>query len=97
MMLYPDCSHVICARCQHEQPSVPNVDGSPGCCVKKCFNESLIDRVPNATYRKEALYRSNPFTAITYNLTDLSEVIYGSKANSEANIIYRILHSVGYC
>ncbi|EYB91030.1 hypothetical protein Y032_0211g2198 [Ancylostoma ceylanicum] len=67
MMKYPDCSHVICAQCRYEQVSVPNADGTPGCCVEKCYRESLINRVPNAEYRQVASEKSNPFMGVTYS------------------------------
>ncbi|VDO91281.1 unnamed protein product [Heligmosomoides polygyrus] len=50
MMEYPDCGHKICKMCQYNEISVPNVDGSPGCCVPTCVRQTLINRVPLEKY-----------------------------------------------
>ncbi|RCN25907.1 hypothetical protein ANCCAN_28376 [Ancylostoma caninum] len=80
MMRYPDCCHVICAQCRYEQVSVPNADGTPGCCVEKCYRESLINRVPNAEFRQEASEKSNPFMGLTHD----PNVVHKKKTVSKA-------------
>ncbi|CAJ0589615.1 unnamed protein product [Cylicocyclus nassatus] len=64
MMEYPDCGHKICKRCQFNELSVPNADGSPGCCVPTCVRQTLINRVPLGKYRKEAREHGTPFLGV---------------------------------
>ncbi|KAK6758403.1 hypothetical protein RB195_015925 [Necator americanus] len=82
MMLYPDCSHVICTQCCNQEESAPNPDGTPGCCVDTCYRESLINRVPNAEYRREALQKCDPFTAIPHS----PGIVQRQKASSDSGI-----------
>lgn len=72
MMEYPDCGHKICKMCQYNEISVPNVDGSPGCCVPTCVRQTLINRVPLEKYRREALAKGNPFVGIRQSSSSLT-------------------------
>ncbi|KAK5984123.1 hypothetical protein GCK32_004507, partial [Trichostrongylus colubriformis] len=71
MMEYPDCGHKICKSCQYNEISVPNVDGSPGCCVPTCVRQTLINRVPLDKYRREALAQGTPFIGVRESSTSL--------------------------
>nr|CDJ85138.1 Protein T28C6.5 [Haemonchus contortus] len=64
MMEYPDCGHKICKSCQYNEMSVPNADGSPGCCVPMCVRQTLINRVPYEKYRREAEAKGTPFIGV---------------------------------
>ncbi|EYC18712.1 hypothetical protein Y032_0026g1322 [Ancylostoma ceylanicum] len=71
MMEYPDCGHKICRSCQFNELSVPNSDGSPGCCVPTCVRQTLINRVPLGRYRKEAREHGTPFLGVKQSSTNV--------------------------
>ncbi|KAK6757341.1 hypothetical protein RB195_015269 [Necator americanus] len=72
MVEYPDCGHKICRRCQFNELSVPNADGSPGCCVPMCVRQTLINRVPLGKYRREARQQGTPFLGVKQSATNMS-------------------------
>ncbi|WKY08899.1 hypothetical protein Q1695_001798 [Nippostrongylus brasiliensis] len=81
MVEYPDCGHKICRNCQYNEISVPNIDGSPGCCVPTCVRQTLIDRVPLDKYRREAQQQGTPFVGVNQSSTE-KETSSSERANS---------------
>ncbi|KJH49633.1 hypothetical protein DICVIV_04243 [Dictyocaulus viviparus] len=84
MMEYPDCGHKICKSCQFNALSVPNADGSPGCCVPTCVHQTLINRVPLDKYRRKAQERGTPFVGVKQSSTRISNI---DKSSSSTRIV----------